>query len=199
MARSNSCYVTRTNETEKSVLTIRNCVANVSDQYSSFATARHLCVIRHTWVNPTMRNKFDRRTTHSHWTSMWDKIAFSCRPSHRHRLTLRLFVNWRIAALLHYSPKRLFRDRHNAFLQTPATMNKVKRKTNKYKYISVIWLYRMWIKLTSGAAYGGEPHQVANNSSGLKKFENPKSAILIFLFESNSKFSACKWNKKITK
>lgn len=50
--------------------------------------------------------------------------------------------------------------------------------------------------LTSGAAYGGEPHQVANSSSGLKKFENPKSAILIFLFESNSKFSAWKWEKK---
>lgn len=47
--------------------------------------------------------------------------------------------------------------------------------------------------LTSGAAYGGEPHHVANNSSGLKKFENPKSAILIFLFESNNKFSA--WNE----
>lgn len=43
---------------------------------------------------------------------------------------------------------------------------------------------------TSGAAYGGEPHQVANNSSGWKKFEKPKSAILILIFESNSRFSA---------
>lgn len=55
--------------------------------------------------------------------------------------------------------------------------------------IIVIIIMKMVLH-TSGAAYGGEPHHVANSSSGWKKFENPKSAILILIFESSNRFSA---------
>ena len=45
---------------------------------------------------------------------------------------------------------------------------------------------------TSGAAYGGEPHQVFRLEDGLQKLEKPKSAIFIFMLESKRRFSAFK-------
>jgi len=43
----------------------------------------------------------------------------------------------------------------------------------------------------SGAAYGGLPQNVSNLLPGVNSLLNPKSAILIFISLSSSKFSAC--------
>lgn len=54
--------------------------------------------------------------------------------------------------------------------------------------------FRPWN--SSGAAYGGEPQKVSSLEPGVNWFEKPKSAILMFISLSSSRFSAFKSLKR---
>ena len=73
------------------------------------------------------------------------------------------------------------------FVQLSA--QKVRKCPSSIKCIDTCTLHSPWNN--SGAAYGGLPQNVSNLLPGVNSLLNPKSAILIFISLSSSKFSAC--------